>query len=269
MTFRSLLEPVVLTLIFSRVFAVKRSSSGELVRDHVLSGHTFSYCNVNSLFSCAHRCLSLAGQCESYSYATAGEHRGLCALNGPGTTPSGSLTYKPGFVFVRVLLRQVRPRQNKDTLWRQHCVLRCCPSVAKRGNILRAARTQQMFLKICRTDILWVLDTKFVSDTNVARVAKRIHIWDTWSRQQCFRHNVSLFCRGLKVWPIIQAIWEFWCRFTFQGVGALFHLFKLTVSFVCPLDVCGPFERGVYWMNDHLNDCFQLGGRLITVHVFA
>ena len=29
-----------------------------------------------------------------------------------------------------------RPRQNEDTLWRQHCVLRCCPPVAKRGNIV-------------------------------------------------------------------------------------------------------------------------------------
>ena len=29
-----------------------------------------------------------------------------------------------------------RPQQNKDTMWRQHCVLRCCPSVAKRGNIV-------------------------------------------------------------------------------------------------------------------------------------
>ena len=33
-------------------------------------------------------------------------------------------------------LRGVRPWQNEDTLWRQHCVLRCCPSVAKRGNIV-------------------------------------------------------------------------------------------------------------------------------------
>ena len=30
----------------------------------------------------------------------------------------------------------LRPRQNEDTLWRQHCVLRRCPSVAKRGNIV-------------------------------------------------------------------------------------------------------------------------------------
>ena len=30
-----------------------------------------------------------------------------------------------------------------------------------------------------------VQDTKFVSATNVARVAKRVNIWETWSRQQC------------------------------------------------------------------------------------
>ena len=29
----------------------------------------------------------------------------------------------------------VRPRQNEDTLWRQQCVPRCCPSVARRGSI--------------------------------------------------------------------------------------------------------------------------------------
>ena len=54
---------------------------------------------------------------------------------------------------------------------------------------LRAARTQQMFLKIFRK--------YFVSDTNVARVAKRGHIWETWSRRQCCRHIVSSFC-----WPL-------------------------------------------------------------------
>ena len=30
----------------------------------------------------------------------------------------------------------LRPRQNEDTLWWQHCVRRCCPFVAKRGNIV-------------------------------------------------------------------------------------------------------------------------------------
>ena len=51
------------------------------------------------------------------------------------------------------------------------------------ATMLRAAWTQGMFLKIFR-NIQCVQDIKFVSDTNVARVAKRVHIWDTWSRQQ-------------------------------------------------------------------------------------
>ena len=46
------------------------------------------------------------------------------------------------------------------------------------ATLLRAARTKEMFLKIFR-NIFCVQDTKFVSDTNVARVAKRGHIWET------------------------------------------------------------------------------------------
>ena len=64
------------------------------------------------------------------------------------------------------------------------------------ATLSRAARTQQTFLKIFR-NILCVQDSKFASDTNVARVAKRLNIWETWSRQQCCRHNVSSFCQGL------------------------------------------------------------------------
>ena len=55
----------------------------------------------------------------------------------------------------------LRPRQNEDTL----CPAMLPAGVAKRGNI-------------------------------VARVAKRVNIWETWSRQQCCRHNVSSFCPG-------------------------------------------------------------------------
>ena len=51
--------------------------------------------------------------------------------------------------------------------------------------VARRADTRNVnFLKIFR-NIFCVQDTKFVSDTNVARVAKsRGHIWETWSRQQ-------------------------------------------------------------------------------------
>ena len=81
-----------------------------------------------------------------------------------------------------------RPWQNEDTLWWQHCVLRCCPSVAKRGNIVARRDFRNIF---------WVQDTKFVSDTNVAHMTKRGNIWETWSCQQCCRHNVSSFCQPL------------------------------------------------------------------------
>ena len=46
--------------------------------------------------------------------------------------------------------RKVSPRQNEDALWRQHCVLRCCPLWQNAATLLRAARTQEMFLKIFR-----------------------------------------------------------------------------------------------------------------------
>ena len=39
-------------------------------------------------------------------------------------------------VYDLLAIYRVRPRQNEDTLSRQHCSLRCRPSVAKRGNIV-------------------------------------------------------------------------------------------------------------------------------------
>ena len=89
---------------------------------------------------------------------------------------------------------KIKPWQNEDTLlralWRQHCVLRCCPYVAKRGNIgARRADTRDVSEDFQKRF--------FVSATNVARMAKRVDIWETWSRQQCCRHNVSSFC-----WPL-------------------------------------------------------------------
>ena len=44
-----------------------------------------------------------------------------------------------------VLGGKFRPRQNEDTLWRQHCVLRCCPSVRKAVKIVaRCAATRNV-----------------------------------------------------------------------------------------------------------------------------
>ena len=34
------------------------------------------------------------------------------------------------------LLINLSPQQAEDTLWWQYCVLRCCPSVAKHGNVV-------------------------------------------------------------------------------------------------------------------------------------
>ena len=43
--------------------------------------------------------------------------------------------------YIRIIMHTfvystIRPWQNEDTFWRQHCVQRCCPSVAKRSNIV-------------------------------------------------------------------------------------------------------------------------------------
>ena len=67
---------------------------------------------------------------------------------------------KRGHIIVAATLRPaVLPVRGKT---RQHC----------------CAWRQEMFLKIFR-NIFCVQDTKFVSDTNVARVAKRVNIWGT------------------------------------------------------------------------------------------
>ena len=81
----------------------------------------------------------------------------------------------------------VGPPQNNDTSWQQHCVLWCCPSMAKHGNIA-----------VCCADTINVSEdfrNIFCVRTNVAHVAKQVNIWETWSRQQFCRHNVSSFCR--------------------------------------------------------------------------
>ena len=74
-----------------------------------------------------------------------------------------------------------------------HCVQRCRPSVTKCVNIVaRRADTRNVSEGFQKHSSL------YVSATITARVAKRVNIWETWSRQQCCRHNVSAsFCRGL------------------------------------------------------------------------
>ena len=48
------------------------------------------------------------------------------------------------------------------------------------ATFLRAARTQEMFLKFS--------ETLFVSTTNVAVRSKQVNILEAWSRQQCYSH---------------------------------------------------------------------------------
>ena len=54
-------------------------------------------------------------------------------------------------------------------------------------------------------------DTKFVSNTNVARMAKRVDICETWSLRQCFGHNDSSFGRPLIEFELhmhSKAVWS-------------------------------------------------------------
>ena len=65
---------------------------------------------------------------------------------------------------------------------RTHCggnIVSCdvARSWQNEATLLRDARTQEKFLEIFR-NIFCVQDTKFVSATNVARVAKRVNIWE-------------------------------------------------------------------------------------------
>ena len=73
----------------------------------------------------------------------------------------------------------VKPWQNEDTLGRQHCVLQCCPSVAKRGNIVaRRADTRNVsedFQKhfLCPPLMLcaWQNESTFGKHDDVSNVA--------------------------------------------------------------------------------------------------
>ena len=65
---------------------------------------------------------------------------------------------------------------------RQHC---CAPCV-------------HMFLKIFGNIFSCPGHKVCVSATNVARVARRVNLWETCSRQQCCRNVVSSFCRPLR-----------------------------------------------------------------------
>ena len=74
--------------------------------DYALPGYTFDCYTTNDVFSCALRCLS-HDRCKSCNYALSGPQRGLCELNSEGRHASNRLQYRPGFVFVQVIVKQV------------------------------------------------------------------------------------------------------------------------------------------------------------------
>ena len=79
--------------------------------------------------------------------------------------------------------RVLVPQQNEVILWRQQCVLRCCPSVAKRGNIVaRRADTRNVSEDFQKH--------RFGPAINVARVAEGVNVRGTCPRKRCWRHMV-------------------------------------------------------------------------------
>ena len=82
------------------------SFRGSKQLDYALPGYTFHCSTTNDLFSCAERCMD-HNQCKSYNYALSGTQRGLCELNSEGNHASTPLEYRPGFVFVQAIHKQV------------------------------------------------------------------------------------------------------------------------------------------------------------------
>ena len=79
----------------------------------------------------------------------------------------------------------LKPEQNEDTLCRQHSVLRCCPSVAKRGNIAaRRAATrnvsedfQEHFLRPPQMLHAWQNESTCWKHDHVSNVAATMCPW--------------------------------------------------------------------------------------------
>ena len=114
---------------------------------------------------------------------------------------------KRGHIVAATLVSDELPVCGKT---RQHC---CAPR-----------RHEKCFWSFC------VQATKFVSATNVERVARRVNIWELWSRQQCCRHNVYSFWLNLGTWQIVgtqerkqqSRCWEAGERDKFTVVAASF-----------------------------------------------
>ena len=82
------------------------SFHGSKQLDYALPGYTFDCSTASDLFYCAERCL-VHNRCKSYNYALSGPQGGLCELNSEGRDASTPLQYRPGFVFVQAILKQV------------------------------------------------------------------------------------------------------------------------------------------------------------------
>ena len=83
----------------------------------------------------------------------------------------------------------LRPWQNEDTLWRQHCVLRCCPSVAKRGNIVVRRADKKFFWRFS--------ETFFVSKTQNLCQTRMLRAWqneDTFGKHDYVSSVAATMC---------------------------------------------------------------------------
>ena len=101
---RSLLLLVILLPFSSQQSCDSFLGSKQL--DYALPDYTFDCSTTSDLYSCALRCLSY-DRCKSCNYALSGPQRGLCELNREGRHASTPLQYRPGFVFVQAILKQV------------------------------------------------------------------------------------------------------------------------------------------------------------------
>ena len=100
---------LLLVLVILLPFSYQQSCDsfrGSKELDYALSGYTFDCSTTSDLSSCALHCLS-HDRCKSCNYALSGPQRGLCELNSEGRDASTPLQYRPGFVFVQAILKQV------------------------------------------------------------------------------------------------------------------------------------------------------------------
>ena len=100
---------LLLVLVILLPFSSQQSCDsfrGTKELDYALPGHTFHCSTTSDLSSCALRCLS-HDRCKSCNYALSGPQRGLCELNSEGRHASTPLQYRPGFVFVQAIHKQV------------------------------------------------------------------------------------------------------------------------------------------------------------------